>query len=94
MSELKRPYFIEPHPPYSPHIGALVQMMEYVRSTTLEAVQDITAEELDSIPDGFSNSVGMLLWPTSRPRTGSIRPPASRIGTLSRLPTMRLTSGP
>ena len=61
MSELKRPYFIEPQPPYSPHIGALVQMMEYVRSTTLEAVQDITAEELDSIPDGFSNSVGMLL---------------------------------
>ena len=61
MPELERPYFIASQPLYSPHIGALVQMMAYARSTTLQAVQDITAEDLDTIPAGFSNSVGMLL---------------------------------
>ncbi|GGR00935.1 DinB family protein [Deinococcus ruber] len=52
---------IEAQPEYTPHIGALVQMMSYARMTTLQAVEDIPDEELDSLPAGFSNSIGMLL---------------------------------
>ena len=36
-------------------------MMNYARMTTLQAVKGVTAAELDAIPAGFSNSVGMLL---------------------------------
>ena len=61
MTGTDRLYFIETQPPYSPHIGALVQMMAYARSTTLQAVQGMSVAELDAIAPGFSNSVGMLL---------------------------------
>ncbi len=52
---------IEPQPEYSPHIGALVQMMAYARLTTLQAVKGMSMSELDAITPGFSNSAGMLL---------------------------------
>ncbi|GGR00942.1 DinB family protein [Deinococcus ruber] len=52
---------IEPQPEYTPSIGALVEMMNYARMTTVQAVKGMTKVELDAIPDGFSNSVGMLL---------------------------------
>ena len=52
---------IEVQPPYSPQIGALVQMMRFARTTTLQDVEGMTVKELDAIPPGFSNSVGMLL---------------------------------
>lgn len=61
MTDAEKPFFIRPLPPYSPHIGALVQMMAYARSTTLQAVEGMSMSELDAIPPGFSNSVGMLL---------------------------------
>ncbi len=61
MTHTDRLYFIEAQPPYSPHIGALVQMMAYARSTTLQAVEGMSVAELDAVPSGFSNSVGMLL---------------------------------
>lgn len=54
-------YRIEPDARYTPQIGALVEMMNYVRMTTLHAVRDLTAEQLDAVPPGFSNSIGMLL---------------------------------
>ena len=61
MTNTDRLYFIRPQPEYSPHIGALVQMMAYARSTTLLAVEGMSVAELDAVPPGFSNSVGMLL---------------------------------
>ncbi|QCJ45082.1 DinB family protein [Bacillus sp. S3] len=36
-------------------------MMNYVRVTTVEAVKDLTVEELDFLYDEDANSVGMLL---------------------------------
>lgn len=48
-------------PGFSPQIGVLVDMMHYARLTTLEAVEGLSLEELEAIPDGFSNSIGILL---------------------------------
>ncbi|WP_407568692.1 DinB family protein [Deinococcus altitudinis] len=61
MTDAQKPYFIRALPPYSPHIGALVQMMAYARLTTVQAVEGMNGAELDAVPPGFSNSVGMLL---------------------------------
>ncbi|CAM3923068.1 DinB family protein [Deinococcus frigens] len=52
---------IEPNARYSPQIGALVEMMNYARMTTLQAVEGLTVEQLDAVPAGFFNSIGMLL---------------------------------
>ena len=46
---------------YSPHIGRLVSMMNYVRWTTLAEVQDLNVEHLDYLHDAGSNSIGALL---------------------------------
>ncbi|GAA5532599.1 DinB family protein [Deinococcus aluminii] len=54
-------YRIEPDARYTPQIGALVDMLNYARMTTLHAVQGLTVEELDARPPGFRNSIGMLL---------------------------------
>lgn len=58
-----RAYRIDPlaDPGYTPHIGALVDMLIYARLTTLKAVEGLTMEQLDMTPPGFSNSIGMLL---------------------------------
>ncbi|UQN06391.1 DinB family protein [Deinococcus sp. QL22] len=46
---------------FTPQIGALVEMLHYARLTTLHDVAGLTAEQLDAVPAGFGNSVGMLL---------------------------------
>ncbi|ASK61001.1 integrase [Virgibacillus phasianinus] len=46
---------------YSPQIGHLVSMMNYVRLTTLQAVKGLTTEQLDFLPTENSNSIGALL---------------------------------
>jgi uncharacterized damage-inducible protein DinB len=46
---------------FTPQIGSLVSMMNYVRHTTLSAVEDLTTKELDYLDDPESNSIGSLL---------------------------------
>lgn len=46
---------------FTPQIGALVEMLHYARLTTLHDVAGLTVAQLDAIPAGFGNSVGMLL---------------------------------
>lgn len=46
---------------YTPQIGRLVSMMNYVRWTTLEEVEDLNVEQLDYLHDEDSNSIGALL---------------------------------
>jgi uncharacterized damage-inducible protein DinB len=53
--------FIGGRPGFTPQIGALVDMMHYARLTTLDAVEGLSLVELDALPEGFSNSIGMLL---------------------------------
>jgi uncharacterized damage-inducible protein DinB len=48
-------------PGFTPQIGRLVSMMNYVRSTTLQAVAGLGADELDYLHDPQSNSIGTLL---------------------------------
>ncbi|CAI8793528.1 integrase [Bacillus pseudomycoides] len=40
----------------------LVSMLNYTRYTTMQAVQDLTIEELDYLHDDQANSIGMLLY--------------------------------
>ena len=48
-------------PGFTPHIGRLVAMLTYVRSTTLAAVSDLGVAQLDYLPDAQANSIGALL---------------------------------
>jgi uncharacterized damage-inducible protein DinB len=48
-------------PGFTPHIGRLVSMMNYARSTTLQAVAGLRVDELDYWHDAQSNSIGALL---------------------------------
>ena len=46
---------------FTPQIGRLVSMLNYVRHTTLEAAAGLTPNQLDYMPDAQSNSIGALL---------------------------------
>ena len=48
-------------PGFTPQIARLVSMMNYTRSTTLEAVTGLGVDELDYLHDPQSNSIGTLL---------------------------------
>jgi uncharacterized damage-inducible protein DinB len=54
-------YRIAEIPGFTPQIGRLVSMMNYVRSTTLSAVAGLGVHELDYLHDTESNSIGALL---------------------------------
>ena len=46
---------------FAPQVGCLVSMMNFVRFTTLAAVDGLSVEELDYLHDAQSNSIGALL---------------------------------
>lgn len=48
-------------PGFTPQIARLVSMMNYVRSTTLQAVSGLGVDALDYLHDAQSNSIGTLL---------------------------------
>ena len=54
-------FLITEIPGFTPQIGRLVSMMNYVRSTTLSAVAGLSVSELDYLYDSQSNSIGALL---------------------------------
>jgi len=54
-------FLIAEIPGFSPQIGRLVSMLNYVRSTTLSAVESLGVDELDYLHDAQSNSIGSLL---------------------------------
>ena len=58
---VEHPYLVQPPDGFSPRIGELVVMMNYARMATLWVSRNLTQEQLDARPNGFSNSVGMLL---------------------------------
>jgi len=47
---------------FTPQIARLVSMMNYVRHTTLSAVEGLTVSELDYLNGADSNSIGSLLF--------------------------------
>ena len=48
-------------PGFTPQVARLVSMMNYTRSTTLQAVAGLGIDELDYLHDRQSNSIGTLL---------------------------------
>jgi hypothetical protein len=54
-------YLIGDIPGFTPQIARLVSMTNYVRHTTLSAVEGLTVYELDYLNDPESNSIGSSL---------------------------------
>ena len=54
-------YLIGDIPGFTPEIARLVSMMNYVRHTTISAVEGLTVNELDYLNGSNSNSIGSLL---------------------------------
>ena len=52
---------IGPKAGFSPHIGTLVSMMNWMRTTILRPVQNMTMEQLDYLHDAKSNTIGAML---------------------------------
>lgn len=52
---------IGPKKGYTPQIGTLVSMMNWMRSTVLHSVRGLSMAELDYIHDENSNSIGAML---------------------------------
>jgi len=60
MNEMS--FLIGDVPGFTPQVGRLVSMMNYVRYTTLSAVAGLETRELDYLHDAASNSIGALLF--------------------------------
>jgi len=54
-------YLVGDVPGFTPQVGRLVSMLNYVRHTTLAAVVGLELAELDYLHDAQSNSIGALL---------------------------------
>jgi Protein of unknown function (DUF664) len=52
---------IGPKSGYSPQIGTLVSMMDWMRSVILRPVRGMTVDQLDYLHDANSNSIGSML---------------------------------
>lgn len=52
---------IGPREGFSPHVGTLLSMMTWMRTTILYPVQGMTKEQLDYLHDDKSNSIGSML---------------------------------
>jgi uncharacterized damage-inducible protein DinB len=52
---------IDSNPPFGPELGRLVSMLTYVRETTFHACAGLKLEQLDTLYDAASNSIGALL---------------------------------
>ena len=57
----ERENVLGPRAGFSPHIGTLLSMMTWMRTTILYPVNGMTKEELDYVHDENSNSIGAML---------------------------------
>lgn len=55
------PNIIGPREGFSPQIGTLVSMLEWMRRAVVDAVQGFTIADLDYLPDSKANTIGALL---------------------------------
>ncbi len=51
-----------PRSGYTPHLSAMVSMMNWMRRTVLMSLNGLTQKDLDYIHDEDSNSIGAMLW--------------------------------
>lgn len=59
--EVEQPYLVSDLSGFSPKIGNVVSMMSYARKITLDAVNNLTVEQLDFLAVPSANTIGMLL---------------------------------
>jgi uncharacterized damage-inducible protein DinB len=52
---------IGPRPPFSPHVGTLVSMLNWMRRIILFPVEGLTVAQLDYLYDEKANTIGALL---------------------------------
>jgi uncharacterized damage-inducible protein DinB len=55
------PNILGPREPFSPHIGTLVSMLNWMRGVILRPVQGLTVAQLDYLHDAKANTIGALL---------------------------------
>ena len=55
------PNIIGPRRPYSPHVGTLVSMLNWMRRAILIPAQGLTVAQLDYLHDEKANTIGALL---------------------------------
>lgn len=53
---------VGPKEGFSPHIGTLVSMMNWMRNTVLYPVRGMSVNDLDFLVDDKANSIGAMLW--------------------------------
>lgn len=53
---------IGPRRPFTPHIGTLISMLNFMRKIILEPVQGLTVPQLDYLHDEKANTIGALLF--------------------------------
>jgi hypothetical protein len=56
-----RSNIIGPKEGYSPQVGTLVSMMDWMRAVILNPVKGLTVEQLDYVHDDHANSIGAML---------------------------------
>ena len=61
-TKLSERNIVGPKEGYTPHIGALVSMMNWMREVILQPVRGLSVAELDYLHDDNSNSIGAMLW--------------------------------
>jgi uncharacterized damage-inducible protein DinB len=57
----ERPNIFGPREGYSPQVGTLVSMLNWMRAAILSPVQGLTVAQLDHLHDAKANSIGALL---------------------------------
>jgi uncharacterized damage-inducible protein DinB len=55
------PNILGPREPFSPHIGTIVSMLNWMRGAILQPVQGLTVAQLDYLHDAKANTIGALL---------------------------------
>jgi hypothetical protein len=60
-NEGANPNIIGPLQGYSPQIGVLVSMMNWIRDSVIRAAKDLKPEELDFLMDPKANTIGAML---------------------------------
>ena len=53
---------IGPKAGYTPQIGTLVSMMDWMRAIILRPVMEMTVKDLDYLVDKNANTIGAMLW--------------------------------
>ncbi len=55
-------HIVGPKEGYTPHIGTMVSMLNWMRATILRPVMDLKVSELDYLVDDEANTIGAMLW--------------------------------